>query len=120
MERFHICGADSFPRARLRQLSNNYPGKGGPPLGIALREHLLSYFRRRRSTLSVTVNNGCRVANHALLCPALALLACFSCSRLTKTQPEKLFADAFRVRRTLELRLPGVPYAPLVQTQNAS
>src|SRR5262249_8858499 len=63
-------------------------------------------------------NNRRQVANHALLCPALALLACFSCSRLTAPEPEKLFANAFRVRRNLELRLPGVPHAKLVQERD--
>ena len=66
------------------------------------------------------MNKGYRVANCAWLCPALAWLACFSCSRLTTAEPEKLIADAFRVRRNLEPRLPGVPYARLAQTRNAS
>ena len=67
------------------------------------------------------MNSHCRSTQHrALVYAAFALLVCVSCSRVADQRPDKLFATAFKLQRNLELRLPDVPYAPIVPEKRES
>src|SRR5687767_3903401 len=53
------------------------------------------------------------IRHWGVVCVCGALLACLSCNRIVEPQPERSFASAFKMQRNIELRLPGVPYAPI-------
>ncbi len=53
----------------------------------------------------------------ALAAAATLLATTISCGRFSEPQPAQLIASAFRAQRNLEVRLPGVPHAPILSSR---
>src|SRR5262245_15493002 len=125
-------GSGSIHRPRVRGMlaGGSFPNPSLAPSAAAMPWNLREYrgfgLRCRSTSCRISgaaaqgaceMNGRRRVPNVALLFAALAFLVYCSCSRVIGSKPEKLFDNAFRVGRNLELRLPGVPHARIVPAQ---